>query len=484
MARPQSRFVCQSCGESFLRWEGQCRACDGWNTLVETVVREPSRTERAIVRGAPAAASRHAVGLRRDRRGRPAATAARDRRARPRPGRRARARLARARRWRAGDRQVDAPAPGRGRADRRWLARSCTPPARNRRPGPPPGGATRPPERPSGGRRPGPRRDTTSAGSSRRLARSDPALVVVDSIQTATVDDLDGAAGSVGQVRESTAAADGARQGRRDRGRPGRPRHEGRLDRRTARPSSTSSTRSSTSRASATPRCASCGRRRTGSARPTRSASSRWPRPGCSRSPIPARAFLADHERRGAGQRRRADARGQPAAARRGPGARPPDRLRHARRARRVGHRPEPAQPAASRSSAGAPASALGSHDVYANLAGGLSRRRAGARPAVALALASSHARPADRARDRGDRRGRPARRAARRRRSRAPAARGRPARLRAGDRPAPATGRARRPPIDGLEVVRVATLRDAIEAPRCRTGRRPVARRVPAMLG
>jgi DNA repair protein RadA/Sms len=35
MARPQSRFVCQSCGESFLRWEGQCRACDGWNTLVD-----------------------------------------------------------------------------------------------------------------------------------------------------------------------------------------------------------------------------------------------------------------------------------------------------------------------------------------------------------------------------------------------------------------------------------------------------------------
>ena len=55
MARPQSRFVCQSCGESFLRWEGQCRACDGWNTLVETVVRETSRTERAISRGATAA---------------------------------------------------------------------------------------------------------------------------------------------------------------------------------------------------------------------------------------------------------------------------------------------------------------------------------------------------------------------------------------------------------------------------------------------
>ena len=50
MARPQSRFICQSCGESFLRWEGQCRACAGWNTLVETVVREPSRLERGAGR--------------------------------------------------------------------------------------------------------------------------------------------------------------------------------------------------------------------------------------------------------------------------------------------------------------------------------------------------------------------------------------------------------------------------------------------------
>ena len=39
MARPQSRFVCQACGEAFLRWEGQCRACLAWNSLVETVVR-------------------------------------------------------------------------------------------------------------------------------------------------------------------------------------------------------------------------------------------------------------------------------------------------------------------------------------------------------------------------------------------------------------------------------------------------------------
>jgi DNA repair protein RadA/Sms len=60
--RVQTRYVCQSCGESFLRWEGQCRACQAWNSLVETAVRaEP----RAVIRkpvglglGGPVAATR------------------------------------------------------------------------------------------------------------------------------------------------------------------------------------------------------------------------------------------------------------------------------------------------------------------------------------------------------------------------------------------------------------------------------------------
>ena len=39
MARAETRFVCQACGADFLRWEGQCRSCAAWNTLVETVVR-------------------------------------------------------------------------------------------------------------------------------------------------------------------------------------------------------------------------------------------------------------------------------------------------------------------------------------------------------------------------------------------------------------------------------------------------------------
>lgn len=51
MPRPQSRFICQRCAESFLRWEGQCRACGEWNSLVETIVREPSRSERGVAAG-------------------------------------------------------------------------------------------------------------------------------------------------------------------------------------------------------------------------------------------------------------------------------------------------------------------------------------------------------------------------------------------------------------------------------------------------
>lgn len=57
MPKARTRYVCQSCGEAFLRWEGQCRACDGWNTLVETVVREPdARPGRVVASAGPAAA--------------------------------------------------------------------------------------------------------------------------------------------------------------------------------------------------------------------------------------------------------------------------------------------------------------------------------------------------------------------------------------------------------------------------------------------
>jgi DNA repair protein RadA/Sms len=38
MAKARIRYVCQSCGATSLKWAGQCRACGEWNTLVETVV--------------------------------------------------------------------------------------------------------------------------------------------------------------------------------------------------------------------------------------------------------------------------------------------------------------------------------------------------------------------------------------------------------------------------------------------------------------
>ena len=37
MAKQKSIFICQSCGESSPRWQGQCYGCGEWNTLVEEV---------------------------------------------------------------------------------------------------------------------------------------------------------------------------------------------------------------------------------------------------------------------------------------------------------------------------------------------------------------------------------------------------------------------------------------------------------------
>ena len=52
MARQQSRYICQACGAAHLRWEGQCRTCGAWNTLVETLVHEPDHRARAPRAGA------------------------------------------------------------------------------------------------------------------------------------------------------------------------------------------------------------------------------------------------------------------------------------------------------------------------------------------------------------------------------------------------------------------------------------------------
>ena len=45
MAKARVQYVCQTCGATSHRWAGQCKGCGEWNTLVETIVQarqEPS----------------------------------------------------------------------------------------------------------------------------------------------------------------------------------------------------------------------------------------------------------------------------------------------------------------------------------------------------------------------------------------------------------------------------------------------------------
>jgi DNA repair protein RadA/Sms len=47
MAKSSSQFVCQNCGESYPKWSGQCQNCGEWNTLVETV-KENTKSSKSL----------------------------------------------------------------------------------------------------------------------------------------------------------------------------------------------------------------------------------------------------------------------------------------------------------------------------------------------------------------------------------------------------------------------------------------------------
>ena len=49
MAKSTTRYVCQSCGASFPRWMGKCESCSAWNSIVEEAARE--EMPRGLSRG-------------------------------------------------------------------------------------------------------------------------------------------------------------------------------------------------------------------------------------------------------------------------------------------------------------------------------------------------------------------------------------------------------------------------------------------------
>ena len=48
MAKAKTQFVCQDCGHTSIRWEGQCGGCRAWNTLVEEAV--PTAVKAPVLR--------------------------------------------------------------------------------------------------------------------------------------------------------------------------------------------------------------------------------------------------------------------------------------------------------------------------------------------------------------------------------------------------------------------------------------------------
>ena len=73
MAKPTSRYVCQTCGAAFPKWGGKCDACGEWNSLIEEAVPDhtPGRPHRpgsrkiefAELNGTPEHAPRRLSGI-------------------------------------------------------------------------------------------------------------------------------------------------------------------------------------------------------------------------------------------------------------------------------------------------------------------------------------------------------------------------------------------------------------------------------------
>lgn len=63
MVKAKSRYVCQNCGASFVKWAGRCENCGEWNTLVEQAVVVETEAKTALARGKVSGKALEAVSI-------------------------------------------------------------------------------------------------------------------------------------------------------------------------------------------------------------------------------------------------------------------------------------------------------------------------------------------------------------------------------------------------------------------------------------
>ncbi len=63
MVKAKSRYVCQNCGASFVKWAGRCENCGEWNTLVEQAGVVETEAKTALARGKVSGKALEAVAI-------------------------------------------------------------------------------------------------------------------------------------------------------------------------------------------------------------------------------------------------------------------------------------------------------------------------------------------------------------------------------------------------------------------------------------
>ena len=63
MVKAKSRYVCQNCGASFVKWAGRCENCGEWNTLIEQAGLVETEAKTALARGKVSGKALEAVSI-------------------------------------------------------------------------------------------------------------------------------------------------------------------------------------------------------------------------------------------------------------------------------------------------------------------------------------------------------------------------------------------------------------------------------------